>query len=149
MDGLDSADVQADLADADLAPRLAGRRGRGAVPVQHLDELQAAGPDWRRVARCDHGDPSERCPAPDRLEPGYLARVVEEHAVEADVSAVEVDRLVDVADADTDVVDPHEGRHAASTGCASRPVSTRISRIRRRLSSSVTGRRGGRTSPPG
>ena len=37
---------------------------------------------------------------------------------------------------------PWKVRHAASTASRSRPASTRISRIRRRLSSSVTGSRG-------
>mgnify|MGYP003694400523 CR=1 FL=1 len=70
--------------------------------------------------------------------PGSVAGVVEQHAVEADVPAVELDRRVDVADADADVVDAHERRHAASTGCAEQPGSRRGSRAcRRRLASSV------------
>src|SRR6266516_672908 len=40
----------------------------------------------------------------DRLEARNLAGVVEEHAVEADMAAVELDRLVGVCDADADVV---------------------------------------------
>ena len=92
---------------------------------------------------------ARRGAAGDRVEARQLSRVVEQHAVEADVAAVELDRGVDVPDADADVVDSHERAHAASTGSESRPASTMISRSRRRLASSVTGRRGGRTSPPG
>ena len=56
-----------------------------------------------------------------RLEARQLAGAVEQDAVEADCAAVELDRRVDVADADADVVDSLEGAHATSAGCAQQP----------------------------
>ena len=95
--------------------------GGGPVAVEHLHELHAARADRRRAARLEHRDARARRAAGERLEARQLAGVVEEHAVEADVAAVEVDRRVDVADADADVVDPLEGAHAASTASAQQP----------------------------
>ncbi len=149
MHFLHAANVQADLADADLPPRLARRRRRRPVAVEHLDELHAAGADRRRAARLEHRHARGRRPPRNRLETRKLAGAVEEDAVEADVTSVELDRLVGIRDADADVVDTEKARHAASTVRPSRPASTRISSIRRKLSGSVTGSRGSRTSPPG
>ena len=149
MHGRDIAGVKADLADADLAPGLTRGHGRRPVAVEHLHELDAAWPDRRCAARLEHRDPRARRPTRERLEPGELRRDVEEDAIEPDVAAVERDRLVDVTDTDTDVIDSLEGAHAALTDSLTSPVSARISRIRSMLAGSVTGSRGGRTSPVG
>ena len=77
---------------------------------------------------------------------GQLSRRVEEDAIEADVAAVEGDRLVDVADADPDMVDSLEDAHAISTASLTNPVSTRISRIRSQLAA-IRHRQAGRTAP--
>ena len=145
----DASDVEADLAHPDLAPGLARGHGRRPVTVEHLDELHPSRPDRGRAARLEHRDARARCAAGERLDGGQLSRRVEEDAIEADVAAVEGDRLVDVADADADVVDSLEDAHATSTASLTNPVSTRISRIRSMLAGSVTGRRGARTSPVG
>ena len=144
----DAADMETDLAYTHLAPGLALRHGRRPVAVEHLHELHAPGADRRGAAVLEHRDPDMRRPARVRLQPDQLTGPVEQDSVEADRAAVELDRGVDVADADADVVHSLEGAHATSAGCANSPASTSTSRIAAMLASSVTGSRGGRTVVP-
>ena len=145
---LEVADVQADLADAELAPGGSLRDRRGAVAVEHLHELDAARPDGRGRGVRDHRDARLTwLTARQGLAARHGAAVVEEHVREADAS-VEVERDVHVADPDADVVDAAEG-HAAPAVSTRIDSSIRTARIAARLASSVTGRRGLRTSPPG
>lgn len=118
--------------------------------VEHLHELDAPGADRCGAAVLEHCNAYLRRPAHVGLQPAQLTGPVEQDSVEADPPAVELDRSVDVAHTDADVVDSLEDAHATSAGCANSPASTSTSRIAAMLASSVTGSRGGRTVvPPG